>query len=232
MRLPIAALLAALISPRVHAETLYVIEQLYVTVNSAADGTGERVGQIKSADSVELLERQGDQAHVRLPSGAEGWVKASYLSADPPLRQQLNTRVEELEKVRKEKAQLEADLAAARSAVAAATAAAKAAGKEAASHPAPVAAPSSGNPSAAATTPDNAPPAAEIEDANPASGTSGESVSQAPPPLFQDEPMMPARPSWLIASLATLLALGAGFALGWRMLDRRIRAKYGGLRIY
>jgi len=28
------------------------------------------------------------------------------------------------------------------------------------------------------------------------------------------------------------VSLGAGFALGWWVLDRRIRAKYGGLRIY
>jgi hypothetical protein len=27
-------------------------------------------------------------------------------------------------------------------------------------------------------------------------------------------------------------ALALGFALGWRTLDRRIRRKYGGLRIY
>jgi hypothetical protein len=44
--------------------------------------------------------------------------------------------------------------------------------------------------------------------------------------------MMPSRPSWLVAFAVALLALGVGFALGWRMLDRRIRAKYGGLRIY
>jgi hypothetical protein len=31
---------------------------------------------------------------------------------------------------------------------------------------------------------------------------------------------------------AALLALVAGFVLGWRVLDRRIRRKYGGLRIY
>lgn len=35
---------------------------------------------------------------------------------------------------------------------------------------------------------------------------------------------------WLIAT--ALLALVAGFLLGWRLLDRRIRARYGGLRIY
>lgn len=35
---------------------------------------------------------------------------------------------------------------------------------------------------------------------------------------------------WLIT--VALLALAAGFVLGWRLLDRRIRRKYGGLRIY
>jgi hypothetical protein len=32
--------------------------------------------------------------------------------------------------------------------------------------------------------------------------------------------------------VSALACLGAGFVLGWRMLDKRIRAKYGGLRIY
>jgi hypothetical protein len=44
--------------------------------------------------------------------------------------------------------------------------------------------------------------------------------------------MMPSRPTWIVALIAAVIALGVGFALGWRMLDRRIRAKYGGLRIY
>jgi hypothetical protein len=52
------------------------------------------------------------------------------------------------------------------------------------------------------------------------------------PPLFSDEGMMPSRPTWIVALIAAVIALGVGFALGWRMLDRRIRAKYGGLRIY
>jgi len=52
------------------------------------------------------------------------------------------------------------------------------------------------------------------------------------PPLFSDEGMMPSRPTWIVALIAAVIALVVGFALGWRMLDRRIRAKYGGLRIY
>lgn len=35
---------------------------------------------------------------------------------------------------------------------------------------------------------------------------------------------------WLMA--VALAGLAAGFVLGWRLLDRRIRRKYGGLRIY
>lgn len=42
----------------------------------------------------------------------------------------------------------------------------------------------------------------------------------------------PARGAWLWLAVAALLALALGFVLGWRVLDRRIRRKYGGLRIY
>jgi hypothetical protein len=43
---------------------------------------------------------------------------------------------------------------------------------------------------------------------------------------------MPSRPSWWLAIAVSALTLVAGFMLGWRVLDKRIRAKYGGLRIY
>jgi hypothetical protein len=241
MRLRICALVAAVglagLMPAAQAQdqTLYVIEQLYVTVNTMPDGSGERVGQIKSGDKVELIERQGDQAHVRLASGEEGWVKASYLSADPPLREQVKARTAELEQVRKEKAQLEADLTKTRSALAAANASAKSAAREAAANGPQSGTPASGTKSAAGASRDTnaaaGPDAAPSADAAQAPAP-GEPSAQTPPPLFQDEPMMPSRPSWLVAFAVALLALAVGFALGWRMLDRRIRAKYGGLRIY
>lgn len=214
----IAAVVAACGAPCVHAETLYVIEQVVVGVNSAPDGSGERVGQIKSAEQVELLERQEEQAHVRLPSGAEGWVKASYLTSDPPLRTQLNTRSEELERIRKEKAQLESELAAAKTAAANAVAQAKAAAKNTTTVPPPAAAVSAPEPAPVTSSP--APDAAPAE------------AGSNPPPLFHDEPMVPSRPSWLLATGVALFTLAAGFVLGWWLLDRRIRAKYGGLRIY
>lgn len=223
LRLAIGVLIALWGTSLAHAEPLYVIELLYVTVNSAADGSGDRVGQIKSGDEVELIERQDDQAHVRLPSGAEGWVKASYLSSDPPLRQQVTLRQQEIEKLRKEKTQLETDLSAAKSAAAAATAAAKAASKQ----------PAVATTAAVAATPvRTAPPPPPPEEPLSMVASTADSAASGAPPLFEDRPMMPSRPSWLIAFAAVLVALGAGFLAGWRVLDRRIRAKYGGLRIY
>ena len=193
-------------------ETQYVIEQLVVSVNSTADGSGDRVDQIKSGDRVEVLEREGDQSHVRLPSGQEGWVRTSYLSTTPPLREQLKTRTEELEKLRAEKTKLEAELAGARKAASAAATAA----------------------AAAAATPPVAANDAPVRASDPAAAESSPPEAAAPsnPPLFAPDPAMPSRPSWLLAILVSLLTMVAGFVLGWRVLDKRIRAKYGGLRIY
>jgi hypothetical protein len=202
-------------------ETLYVIEQLVVSVNTEPDGAGERVDQIKSGDRVEVLEKQGEQARVRLSSGQEGWVRSSYLSAAPPLREQLKARTDELEKLRAEKTKLETELASAKKAASAAAAAPAPSPVTAAPPPSPASVPA---------------PASGI----PSSGPSGSSAGSSPapetapanPPMFSSDGVMPSRPSWLLAIAASLLTLVAGFALGWRVLDKRIRAKYGGLRIY
>jgi hypothetical protein len=201
-------------------QTEYVIEQLIVSVNAAPDGSGDRVDQIKSGDRVEVLEKQGDQSHVRLSSGEEGWVRTSYLSSAPPLRDQLKTRTEELEKLRGEKTKLEADLANARKAATAATAAAA----STVSAPAPGPAPASSEPRH---------PGDSANDSAPATESATPDTTPSNPPMFSsDDGIVPSRPSWLVALAVSLLMLVAGFMLGWRVLDKRIRAKYGGLRIY
>jgi hypothetical protein len=198
----LAALALTAAVPLARAETVYVIEQLVVGVNSTADDTGERVGSIKSGDRVELLERENDQAHIRLQSGIEGWVKASYLSSEPPLQQRLDARTEEVSKLKAEVTKLESELKAVRLAATAAPA------------PAPAPAPA-------------APAPAPVADANPGA---------APAPgnrgMFKNEPRVAAGPPWRWIGGVGAGGLLLGFVLGWRMLDRRIRAKYGGLRIY
>lgn len=199
-------------------QTEYVIEQLVVSVNARPDGSGERVEQIKSGDRVEVLEREGDQSHVRLPSGQEGWVRSSYLSAAAPMREQLEARTGEIEKLRAEKTKLETELASARKAASVAASAAANATTAA-------------NAAAAATAAASA-PAPGTSDPPPSVGSPTDIVPPPSPPMFESEGVLPSRPSWIAAIAVSVLTLIAGFVLGWRVLDKRIRAKYGGLRIY
>lgn len=192
------ALACAFAMPAAQAETVYVIEQLVVGVNSQPDDTGERIASIKSGDRVELLEKVDDQANVRMQNGTEGWVKAAYLTSEPPLQQRLDARTQEVTKLKTDVSRLESELKTVRLA---ATAPAPA--------PAPTPAPAepSRNPDAAARPSENR-------------------------PLFGGESREKSAPSWKWTAGVGVVSLLLGFALGWRMLDRRIRAKYGGLRIY
>jgi hypothetical protein len=55
----------------------------------------------------------------------------------------------------------------------------------------------------------------------------------AVPPADEAGPgLQPGRGAWVWLAATALLALALGFLLGWRLLDRRIRRMYGGLRIY
>ncbi len=68
-------------------------------------------------------------------------------------------------------------------------------------------------------------------------GTARGGDNPADPPMsepsyFMTPPDEPARPAWHWALGSFVIALALGFALGWYALDRRIRRKYGGLRIY
>jgi hypothetical protein len=187
-----AVMAAALVTPGpAHADpALYVVEQLVVNVNSAAGGTGEHVATLKSGDRVELIEKAGDEAHVRLANGRDGWVRASYLMTTEPLRVQLAARTAEV-------AQLQGEIEKLQAAVRAGPAA-------------PIATAAASTPSAAAGAPDNArPPGAMLA---------------AAPVIY--------RPRWRWVATSAAISLAVGFALGWWALDRRVRARYGGLRIY
>jgi hypothetical protein len=194
-----ALLGAALAGTAAHAETLHVIEQLVVNVNSAPDASGERIATVKSGESVEVLDRQGEQVHVRLAGGRDGWIRASYLSAGEPLRGLVAQRDAQLAQLQEQLTQLRSQLAAAGAPAAVAAAA-----------PAPLAT---------------------------ATATASASASAAAPedsgaPTLFGAAATPLRPAWPWTLAAALLGLGLGFALGALALDRHIRRKYGGLRIY
>ena len=101
-RASLCLLALMLTAPAVHADPIYVIEQLVVSVTSTTDAESERVSQVKSGDKLELIEREGDETHVRLSNGKDGWVKSSYLTADPPLQTRLTERTAEVEKLKQD----------------------------------------------------------------------------------------------------------------------------------
>jgi len=196
--LPTRLLLCALAAaPAARAETAYVVEQLVVNVNSAPDASAERIATVKSGERLEVIERVRDQVHVQLAGGKDGWIRASYLSADEPLRPRLAASTAEVARLKDELGRLQAQLDAART-----TAGAAPGGGAAASAP---------------------PPAASAEDS--ASAPQGALFAGA---VQEDNP----RRGWPWALAAVLLALCVGFVLGALVLDRHIRRKYGGLRIY
>jgi hypothetical protein len=196
----VALLLALVPGAGLHAESLYVIEQLVVAVSSAPDASGERVATLKSGDRVELIERAGEQVHVRLASGREGWVRASYLSADEPLRVRLAQRDADVARLGDEVNALKAQLRANPTPAPAGSAAGVPAGSGA--PPAPTA-------------------VAAAEDPGAVRADALFTLAAERPHLLWP---------WTLA--ASLIGFGLGFGLGALMLDRHIRRKYGGLRIY
>jgi len=64
------------------------------------------------------------------------------------------------------------------------------------------------------------------------SALDAERAAAAPPPEEAAPVPQPATGLWGWLALAAVLGLAAGFVLGWWVLDRRMRAKFGGLRIF
>jgi Bacterial SH3 domain len=245
-------------TPAVYGEPVYVIGQLVVSITSEPGPDAERVGQVKSGDKLELLERDGEEAQVRLPSGKEGWIKSSYLSAEPPLQQRLTERTAELDKLKQEDEKLKQDvkrlesqLAAARSGPSAGPGTATSGTASTSGTTSMTGAPfTSGRASSAtgassrgASSTPGAGSAAGVgsvagtASAPPDVSAAAASSSQTPAApiretVFLRSPDRPGQTPWAFLLGISAVMLLVGFVLGWKTLDRRIRQKYGGLRIY
>jgi Bacterial SH3 domain len=193
------------------ADTAYVSDKLVVGVYATASSEGERITQLSTGDSVEVEARDQEFTQVRLSDGREGWIKSSYLSADPPASAQIPALQAELQKLR---------------AVAQ---------------------------SAKGTTVDTkriselqkALDAAKAElAARPKQPVSPAPATTVPPPtspnlMSEDLPIEPIgadlayrRKAWIWGALIALITFGIGFGIGWYALDRKVRLRYGGLRIF
>lgn len=100
MRLSCAALLA--LPLLVHAETAYVTDNLRLGIHQAADTSDRAFRSLDSGQELDVLSRDRNYAHVRLPDRTEGYVKAAYLVDDKPAKLIVAETLAEVERLQAE----------------------------------------------------------------------------------------------------------------------------------
>lgn len=68
------------------AETAYVTDRLQLGLHLAADTSDRAFRTVESGQEMEIISRDRNYASVRLPDGAQGYVKAAYLVFEKPAK--------------------------------------------------------------------------------------------------------------------------------------------------
>ena len=184
-------------------EKRFVSDKLVLNVYAEADQGSARVATIQTGDAVEELERSGNLVRVRLEDGREGWVGANYLTSDAPAI----VRLRELQR-QQPNAAPRVDKASLQE-----IAQLKKENTALRGHVSELQA----RVDASVTPP---PP-------------QGETIAATPEPPLQAAVIPTTAPSGIFGWMVAMLAVGAvSFASGYQMLARRLRKKFGGLKIY
>jgi hypothetical protein len=210
------ALLLLLAAGRVLAATAFVSDELVLGVFAEPNGQGARLATLHSGANVETLGVNGEFTQVRLNDGTTGWVKSVYLTTLVPAIVRVKQLEEELDRsrattpalaeaaARSEVEQLKRELKNQQEALDAAT--------QAGAAPVAAAAPVAGAAPLAASGP---PPMLAV----------------TPPGLVASMAAAAARRPWIVV-IPLLAALACGFWLGYATLARRIKHKFGGIKVY
>lgn len=93
-----------------HADTQYVSDMLVLTIRDNPDKDANILGNLKTADPVEVLEVGDRFMRIRTQGGLEGWVQKNFISAGKPKAiiikkmrneiSQLKAKIEKFEKNR------------------------------------------------------------------------------------------------------------------------------------
>jgi len=83
-------------------QTMYVDDELWITIRTAPDANAEKLKVIKSGVKMTILsyEEGADYAQVRTEDDITGWVLYRYLSPEPPATLQLDKANQELADLR------------------------------------------------------------------------------------------------------------------------------------
>jgi SH3 domain protein len=68
------------------AETGYVTDRLVLGLHQAADTSDRAFRMLESGQEFEVLSRDRLYAHIQLPDGTQGYVKAAYIVAEKPAK--------------------------------------------------------------------------------------------------------------------------------------------------
>jgi hypothetical protein len=185
------------------AAPAYVSDELVLGVYAEQNSQGQRLATLHSGATLETLSVSGDYTQVRLSDGTTCWVKTAYLTNQEPATVRVKRLQEEVDRTRATTPALAE--AAARSEVEQLKRELADKQSELDAVNGALAAPSAA-PGAAAG---SATPSKAI------AGISGVSGAQL----------------W-VGGLALLAALGGAFWLGYATLERRIKHKFGGLKVY
>jgi hypothetical protein len=195
--------MALLGAPMCPAGTAYVSDDLVLGVFAEQNQQGQRLTTLHSGARVETLESAGEYTHVQLDGGISGWVKSSFLVTHEPATVRVKALEEELNR-------------------------------------------------AHATTPALAEAAArsevlqlkgELAAARSELQAARESVAAAAAPAVAHAAEIPALPIPLYRriqilqspwgfGLTAVVALLLGFWWGYGLLARRIKRRFGGLKVY
>ena len=196
---------------------LFVSDKLVLNVYAEAHQGSARVATIETGEAVDELERSGNLIRVRLDDGREGWVGANYLTSEAPaavrvreLQREQKSAVQAAEKSAAEMARLKQESAALQAQVNALR-------------------------SAASSAPSSA-PKAPVDNNVTAAAAVEEEVPETPEDTEPQQPSaavsLAAGPATWMWVLAVVLTGGLGYAAGYRSLDRKLRKKFGGLKLY
>lgn len=100
MRSLVAAI--ALLPVLAMAETAYVTDTLQLGMHHAADTSDRPFRNLDSGQEVEILSRTTYYAHVQLPDGTQGYVKAGFLVNDKPAKLIVAETMAERDRIAKE----------------------------------------------------------------------------------------------------------------------------------
>ncbi len=179
------------------AETAYVTDNLRLGLHRATDTSDRAFRTLDSGQELEILTRDRNYAHVTLPDGVRGYVKAAYLVDEKPAKLIVAETQAEVERLQAELEQLRRQFAGPAATISALE-------QEASSLQAQAAA--------------NSVQIAELSEEN-SDLRHRQSQQQYSLPLV-----------WVAGATAVCLLGGILLALWW--IDRRSRARHGGIRIY